>query len=361
MLPKYLFLSFVLVVGLISMANLASPIDAQRWSETSNDGYVGKFAPNRLLDQYTPIDISPHSGPEDIAQDSSGTLYTGTSDGWILRRQSDQTWEKWISTGGHPLGLSFDANDNLYIADAERGLLKIAPTGELSRLSHEHENEKLFFVDDVESTSDGKFVYFSDVTQEHDATQLGVHQASLLETLEHSGSGRILVYDAEKNTTRVVIDGLQFANGVSLNKDESALFVTETTAYRIVKHWLKGPKQGQTEYLIEGLPGFPDNINLAPDGHFWVALFTPRHSLLESTANLPVLRQLSALLPESAQIKPHAFGHVFKISEDGEVIKSLQAPSGKLSLTTGALQSGNTLYVGNLSSNMIAELDLKNL
>ena len=39
-----------------------------------------------------------------------------------------------------------------------------------------------------------------------------------------------------------------------------------------LRHWLKGEKEGKTETFIENLPGGPDNIHLAPDGSFWVAL-----------------------------------------------------------------------------------------
>jgi len=39
-----------------------------------------------------------------------------------------------------------------------------------------------------------------------------------------------------------------------------------------VRHWLKGINKGKTNIFIENLPGGPDNINLAPDGSFWIAL-----------------------------------------------------------------------------------------
>lgn len=42
--------------------------------------------------------------------------------------------------------------------------------------------------------------------------------------------------------------------------------------YRCLKLWLKGEKVGQAEIFVDNLPGSPDNIRLAPDGSFWVAL-----------------------------------------------------------------------------------------
>ncbi len=32
------------------------------------------------------------------------------------------------------------------------------------------------------------------------------------------------------------------------------------------RHWLKGPRAGTTEVLIDRLPGFPDGVSRAPDG-----------------------------------------------------------------------------------------------
>ena len=35
--------------------------------------------------------------------------------------------DKWVNTEGSPLGLAFDANNNLLIADAYKGLLQVSP------------------------------------------------------------------------------------------------------------------------------------------------------------------------------------------------------------------------------------------
>ena len=42
--------------------------------------------------------------------------------------------------------------------------------------------------------------------------------------------------------------------------------------FRCLKYWLKGEDKGKTEIFVENLPGGPDNINLAPDGSFWIAI-----------------------------------------------------------------------------------------
>lgn len=42
--------------------------------------------------------------------------------------------------------------------------------------------------------------------------------------------------------------------------------------FRCIKHWLKLGDKRDREIFIENLPGGPDNINLAPDGSFWISL-----------------------------------------------------------------------------------------
>jgi sugar lactone lactonase YvrE len=45
----------------------------------------------------------------------------------------------------------------------------------------------------------------------------------------------------------VVADGIWFANGVALSRDESFIVVAETFGCRLLRHWLKGEKAGSTE------------------------------------------------------------------------------------------------------------------
>lgn len=52
-----------------------------------------------------------------------------------------------------------------------------------------------------------------------------------------------------------------------------------TVLCRCSKHWLEGPKAGQSE-LLAHLPGFPDNIRLNPRGRFWVAIHKRRNALI---------------------------------------------------------------------------------
>ncbi|GAU50127.1 hypothetical protein TSUD_192480 [Trifolium subterraneum] len=61
-------------------------------------------------------------GPEDFVYDDvKGVVYTSCEDGWIKRvAVNESVVENWVNTGGRPLGLAFDRNGNLIVADAEK-------------------------------------------------------------------------------------------------------------------------------------------------------------------------------------------------------------------------------------------------
>lgn len=61
--------------------------------------------------------------PEDVAYDpKTGLIYTGCADGWVSRVKvsdddSDGVVEKWVFTGGRPLGLAHGFNGEVIVAD----------------------------------------------------------------------------------------------------------------------------------------------------------------------------------------------------------------------------------------------------
>ena len=81
----------------------------------------------------------------------------------------------------------------------------------------------------------------------------------------------------------MLIKNLGFPNGVLLSDDESFVIVGSTLNLKILKYNLKGPKAGQQEIFIEGLPGLCDNIHSDGQGGFLVSLLAPvdsEHPLL---------------------------------------------------------------------------------
>ncbi len=252
------------------------PIDPRAWRAPANPGYTGAFAPNDRLKDIELLAIAGCHGPEAVALDAQGRIYVTTHEGFIVRLDPNgANAEKWADTKGRPLGIDFDAKGNLIVADAFRGLLSVSPDAAVTELAAIADGIPIRYADDVSVAADGK-IYFSDASTKFGAKEYGgTMEASLLDIMEHGGHGRLLCYDPASGKTTTLLSGLNFANGVAVSHDQQYLLVNETGCYRILRYWLDGPKKGSSEVLIDGLPGFPDNITRGQDSRFWVAWSPP--------------------------------------------------------------------------------------
>ncbi|KAG8376240.1 hypothetical protein BUALT_Bualt09G0042500 [Buddleja alternifolia] len=145
-----------------------------------------------------------------------------------------------------------------------QGLLKVNEEGVTVLASHVN-GAKIRFADDVVESSDG-MLYFS-----VPSTKFDMHNGEL-DVLEARPHGQLLRYDPSSNETSILLRDLRFPNGVALSEQQDYLVFCETWKYRCLKYWLKGDIKGQTQIFIDNLPGAPDNVKLAPDGSFWIAL-----------------------------------------------------------------------------------------
>ena len=151
-------------------------------------------------------------------------------------KQGQTSFTSWINTNGRPLGLEYDNKGNLLIADAHRGLLIANAKGELKTLVNQVENTPVVYADDVDIAKNGK-VYFTDATTKFAAKDHGgTLSASLLEILEHKGNGRLIEYDPLTASSKVLIDGLVFANGLTMSHDQGSVLVNETGKYLSLIH-----------------------------------------------------------------------------------------------------------------------------
>ena len=214
----------------------------------------------------------------------------------------------------------------------------------------------IVYADDLDLTEDGK-IYFSDASSKFGAeSNGGTYAASLLDIAEHGGHGRLLVYDPADQSTKLVMAGLNFANGVATAADSSFVLINETGSYRIHKYWLTGEKAGTAEVIIDNLPGFPDNIVRGRDGRFWVGLVSPRSQELDNISSSPLIRKMVQRLPQFMQLAAESYSHVIAIDGDGNVLTSLQDPNGQHHTNTGALETDDWLYISSLHADNLARI-----
>ncbi|HET9599490.1 MAG TPA: SMP-30/gluconolactonase/LRE family protein [Anaeromyxobacteraceae bacterium] len=342
----------VLAAALAYLTLWPVPIDAVAWDAPAPPPLTGAFAPNDLLRGAQRVGEGVTPGAEAVAVDAQGRPHTGTRDGRILRFEPSGGAPRTLaSTGGRPLGLAFGKGGVLYVCDAVKGLLALDPSGSLRTLATAHGGVRFGFTDDVDVAPDGT-VYFSDASSKFGPTQYRE------DILEHGGRGRLLAWDPATGATRLLLSGLQFANGVAVAGDGSYVLVNETGAYRVTRYWLAGPRRGTSEPFIENLPGIPDNITWSAERRaFWIALFTPRVKALDLLAPHPFLREVVFRLPMAVQPKPARHAWALAVDEQGRVVESLQDRSPEAyAPVTSVREAGGVLWLGSLERDGLARV-----
>lgn len=344
------------------------PILPAAWEASANAGYTGAHAANTRLANLQKIDIGKESGAEHIAIGKDGKLYAAVASGAILRMNLDGSEQStFVKTGGRVLGFDFDALGNLIAADEMRGLLSISPAGEITVLVDKVGDQPIRFADAVAVAKSGK-IYFSDASTRFAPKDWGgAFEASVLDILEQSATGRILEFDPATKATRIVARGLSFANGIVLSQSERQIFVAETGQYRIWRIDVNvsdldvrstSGMSGATHIVLPNLPGYPDNLMRGlptKDGKptFWLGLAKPRSKLVDDMARKPWMRTLTLRLPRFLWPIPPKYGHIISFTEDGTVLQDLQDPSGAYPETTGALETADRLYVQSLHAGFV--------
>ncbi len=354
-LPK--LIALLLVPGLAYLLLWPVPVQPVSWNAPKAPGYQGPHAVNDKLSQLTLIDLHGEEGPEHIMIGPDGKLYTTVASGKILRMAQDGSGqETFASTGGRVLGFDFDAQGQLVAADAVKGLLSISQDGKVSVLTDKVDGDPIRYADAVVVAKSGK-MYFSDASTRFGPAQWGgTFEASILDILEQSATGRILEYDPATRATRILAQGLSFANGVALSQDEASLFVNETGKYRVWKLAVgaqklqlgDGPPPAGAQVLFENLPGYPDNLMRGQGGKIWLGFAKPRDPTVDGFADKPWLRSLTLRLPRAMWPIPKAYGHVMAFSEDGKVVVDMQDPTGAYPEATGVTETADRLYIQSL-------------
>ena len=292
----------------------------------------------------------PGNAPEDVVVDADGRIWTGLDDGRIIRIAADgRSYDVVADTGGRPLGLAVARDGRLLVCDSHRGLLALDPAnGALQVLVDTVDGRRLRFCSNVTETSDGT-MYFTESTS---ALPYEYYKGAALE-----GRARGSLFRRDPNgTVRTVVPGLYFANGVTLTADESAVVFAETTARRLSKYWLTGPRAGSVTPLVGNLPGYPDNISTGPDGRIWTAIVAPVNALAEwLTPRAPVLRRLLWQLPY--RMLPNMKEEVWVVAFDpdtGAAVAGLRARHPDFGLATGVVETAGRLWLGCIGSAAVA-------
>jgi sugar lactone lactonase YvrE len=291
----------------------------------------------------------PGDGPEDIVVDGDGVLWTGLVDGRIVRISPDGGHTVVADTAGRPLGMHVARDGRVLVCDSYKGLLALNPdSGELTTLVESVNGRKLKFCSNVTQTSDDT-IYFTESTSDFHFEHF------LAPILEARGTGSLFRL-ATDGTVTMLLDGLYFANGVTVTADGSALVFAETVARRLSKYWLTGPAAGTVTPLAVNLPGMPDNISTGSDGRIWTALVTPANPTAEGLMpRAPWLRKVIWRLPTRLQPKVEPEIWVVGFDADtGAAVGGIRTTHPDFGGVTGVVESEGRLWMSTIEFPAVA-------
>ena len=330
------------------------PINPSAWMPPVAPELTGVYAQNSELSQIERLPVDGFA-PEDVAIDEQDRIYGGTEDGRIFRFQPESARpEVFAVTQGRPLGLIFDHDRNLIVADAVKGLLTIDRDGKTASLTTQADGVRFGCTNDLDVAEDGT-IYFTDSSYKFSLTELKA------DILEHQPNGRLLAFEARTKQTRVILRDLYFPNGVAVSPDQSFVLICETGSYSVRRVWIRGPKAGHSDIFIDNLPGFPDGI--ASNGHdkFWLALVNRRDAALDALMPYPFLRKVVWRLPLFLQPNIKRYAFVLGLDTDGHVVQNLQDPSPEcFAQISNVIEHKGKLYFGSIGENAIGRQLLPN-
>jgi len=350
----------VLAIPIFYLLAWPVPIDPVSWQAPTDRGLIDPFEANDRLKFARGINIDPFTGPEDATVGVDGNIYATTSSGQVIQVRNRQVHE-FSNPGGRPLGIETDRDGTLVVANAIHGLQRIDRAGNVTTLLREIGGEPAHDVNNLAIGPDGK-IYFSISSSKFSAAEYrGTYDASLLDIMEHGGNGSVYSFDPGSGEVRLLLDDLNYANGVAISLDGRFLVVSETGQYRVSKYWLSGDKMGTSEVLLDNLPGFPDNLKTGANGRFWLGLVAPRNNLVDRLSDKPFLRKVVQRLPAALRPRAVPSSHVIAFDGDGVVLENLHDLDARFPTLTGVLETNRALYLTTLFGNQLPRIDKQNL
>jgi ribose transport system permease protein len=305
------------------------------------------------------IGLGELEGPEDVILDTEDHLYCGTRHGEIVRffAPDYKRSEVFAHIGGFPLGLAFDRAGTLIVCVGAMGLYAISKSREVRKLSAETRRSFTSVIDDArlrdpndcDIAPDGR-IFFTDSTTRYDAHDWA------LDSIESRPTGRLLCYDPRTGRTTTLLDDYRYSNGVCIAHDGKSLFFAESWACRVHRYWFDGPDAGRVECVIRDMPGYPDNINRASDGSYWMAWLGMRTPSFDLALRHPDMRKrMTRRLPKDEWLFPNInTGGVVKFDEVGRIVETMGDLGGASHpMVTSMREHRGWLYVGGILNNRI--------
>jgi len=368
--------------------------------------WKGNLQPNDKLNLVDRLFQNQLKGPESFAV-WDGFLYTGLITGPIVKIDpEDLSIETVAQIGsqcggqheeekcGRPLGMTFTKTGKLLVCDAVFGLYMLNFDKKVDTHGRIMDKRKVETVEYISLLTPDRLVNGTSplvlnglaLSDDDDTVYLSVSSSrfslsdSLFEMFS-DGSGLILKFSISTQEVEPLVTNVNFANGIELQpgKEEWLIFA-EGGRGKIFKHHLKGEKKGDTEVLIESLPGLPDNIKANDNGNFYVGIQSPRLpgkiNLAELFGPRNLLRKFLSRLVFMVMMPVKAINSVISVSvfqrfeywcgnleplahlappygllieidgETGEIVSSMHSTNGAVRFLSEGFVHGRWIYLG---------------
>ena len=217
--------------------------------------FSGVLTPNNILSRANRICENGIVGPTSLAIHKH-FIYTGTSGGGVYRcdtRTGNATrivkvanelcktkaWD--ISLCGRALGIRTDKKGSLYFVDAYLGLHEVLFYGnkvQVNRLLTLEETGGKYMshlvIDEGSADKGGNTFYITIASSKKDLNEWPTMM------MEPDRTGMVVKYDADTKKVETIMQGLWYPKSIEITDDRNALLVSEFTARRVVKHFIKG-------------------------------------------------------------------------------------------------------------------------
>jgi len=346
-----------LAILVVALALASAPISSARFDA----GALAPVADDPISDSWSRTCVLFGRGDiaaaEELEVDAQGRILAGTQDGRIVRVTANGNAahiETIARPGGRPQGLTLDRTGHLLVSEGYD-----VPG---SRINPDGTSEPLPWLEGGDSAiaADGT-VYFPSLPSWRRTGHVITDFALLI--LEAHPTGQLRAWHPDTGKVEILVDGLLIPDGVKLSANEDFVAVNEFSAFRITRYWLRGPKAGTTDRLIENLPGTPDGLASDASGVFYVALPLLRSALQDAINRRPDLKDQLAkvllwagprLLPDGPTHQT-GLGVVLAIDESGQVKKKYLDPTGLVGAgITTAVPNGDALWIASLSGYGVA-------
>jgi len=326
-------------------------------------------------------------------------LYMGTIYGEVLKYNPiKERIDTIIQFNAKITSIRPSEDGNLYLLSVCTGIFKLDLTTKRLMLVYDHRS-KGKFLNPANATHLNDFL----VTGSGDSRSFLIAQSSRRWTsrqlyyshIEADQTGQLIRYTPKTDQVEIVKQGLAFPKGLELSDDKKSVLITEFVSRKVQRLHLTGTKEGQSELVIDHLPGEPNHIrrSLSKSETYWIALNSARNATnygyLDMLSGNVIVKEVILYLIKGVEdmflllnrfldsdhwiprwnsyvfdwyLNDFKHGLILEIDSNGKILNALHSPAGKLTNIEEAaelsLNKEKSIFLTSAFNHFIAKLNI---